>query len=67
MAASLFVFRPSDTGVLVWVFAAVQVLIAVGYVVAWGVRPSLGTRRRRGRLMARNYVTDLRPLGLRRV
>ncbi|WP_458315529.1 hypothetical protein [Mycolicibacterium brisbanense] len=37
MAASLFVFRSSDTGVLVWVFAAVQVLIAVGYVVAWGV------------------------------
>ncbi len=43
LAASLFVFRSSDTGVLVWVFAAVQVLIAVGYVVAWGV-----ARRRTG-------------------
>ncbi|MEE6168620.1 MULTISPECIES: hypothetical protein [unclassified Mycolicibacterium] len=43
LAAILIIFRSSDTGLLAWVFAAVQVLIAVGYVVAWGV-----ARRRSG-------------------
>ncbi|OBC14232.1 hypothetical protein A5784_30095 [Mycobacterium sp. 852013-50091_SCH5140682] len=43
LAAILIIFRSSDTGLLAWVFAAVQVLIAVGYVVAWGV-----ARRRTG-------------------
>lgn len=43
LAAILFVFRSSDTGLLAWLFAAVQALIAVGYVAAWGV-----ARRRNG-------------------